>query len=541
MGFAQQKAFHVLAKNIKNQAILNSVKFSKNPKNSQLLKLELNNILKKLSEKGYLKSKIDSTYIKDSTYTVIYNIGTPIKQINIGYLQAIDEALLKKYSLDYTRQTISIKWDLVKPFLNKLLENYQKKGNPFTQIRLKNIHLKKKDAFATLEITKNNQRYIDSIIVKGYSNFPKPFIYNYLDLKPHTLFNASKLNVISNRLKSLSFVDEIKSPEILFTKSKTKIYLYLKKKNANTFDGLIGFTSKEKGSGLIFNGYLDINLKNALNTGETIALLFKSNGEDKQKFNLKAELPYAFKSKMTPSLDFNIYKQDTSFINTGVNLGVKYPINYNSNLGVLLNVETSSNLLSQQTTSVKTYNSFYYGLSYNLSSYANSTFFDDKFKLEARILNGSKTFLDTKENQFKLNLTASYLWLLTPRSAVFVKNKSGYLDAENYVQNELYRIGGFNSIRGFDEESIFASNYSIVNLEYRYRTSERDYLYSITDFANYTNPILSNNSNLYSLGLGYQFLSKIGVINLSYVLGKSSEKEFSFKNAKLHFIIKTNF
>jgi len=541
MGFAQQKALQVLAKNTKNQAVLRSVKFSKNPKNSPLLKLEINNILKKLSEKGYLKSKIDSSYIKDSVYTVVYDIGAPIKKINIRYLQTINEALLKKYSSDYTKQSITLKWDLVKPFLNKLLENYQKNGNPFTRIRLKNIHLKKNDAFATLEITKNSQRYIDSIIVKGYSNFPKPFIYNYLDLKPHTLFDASKLSAISNRLKSLSFVDEIKSPEILFTKAKTKIYLYLKKKNANTFDGLIGFASKENGSGLIFNGYLDINLKNALNTGETIALLFKSNGADKQKFNLKAVFPYAFKSKITPNIDFNIYKQDTSFINTGVNLGVKYPINNNSNLGVLLNVETSSNLLSQQITAVKTYNSFYYGLSYNLTSYTNISFFDDKFNIEARILNGSKSFLNTKENQFKLNLTASYLWLLTSKSAVIVKNQSAYLDANNYVQNELYRIGGFNSIRGFDEESIFASNYSIVNLEYRYRTSEKDYLYSVTDFANYTNPILNLNTNLYSLGLGYQFLSKIGIINLSYVLGKTSNQDINFKNAKLHFNLKTSF
>jgi outer membrane protein assembly factor BamA len=541
VGFAQQKALHVLAKNTKNQAVLSSVKFSKNHKNKKLLKLERNNILKKLAEKGYLKSKIDSSYLKDSIYTVIYDIGRPIKQISIGYSQTIKESLLKKYTSDYTKQTITLKWDLVKPFLNNLLEYYQKNGNPFTRIRLKNIHLKKNEAFATLEITKNSQRYIDSIIVKGYSKFPTPFINNYLDLNPHTLFNTTKLKTISTRLKALSFVDEIKSPEILFTKSKTKIYLYLKKKNANTFDGLIGFASKENGSGLIFNGYLDINLKNALNTGETIALLFKSNGEDKQKFNLKAELPYAFKSKITPSFDFNIYKQDTSFINIGVNLGVKYPINYNSNLGVLLNVETSSNLLSQQNTSVKTYNSFYYGLTYNLTSYSNSVFFDDKFKITVSVLNGSKTILDTKENQFKLNLTASYLWALTPKSAIFVKNQSSYLDANNYVQNELYRIGGFNSIRGFDEESIFASNYSIINLEYRYRTSEKEYLYSVTDFANYTNPILNNNSNLYSLGLGYQFLSKIGIVNLSYVFGKTTNQDFSFSNAKLHFSIKTMF
>ena len=540
MSFSQQMTLQILPKNAENMSVLKSISYKKKQDNIKQLKLELNSILKKLSEKGFLKSTIDSTFLKDSVYTAVIDVGTPIKYINISYTQIIEEGLLKKYSLNYNTNTALFKWSSIKPFLDKLLAYYQKNGNAFAKIRLKNIHLDKHKAFAILEITKNKQRYIDSVVIKGYSKFPESFINYYLGLRKNTLFDATKLKSISARLKALKFVDEIKSPEILFTKSKTKVYLYLKKKNANTFDGLIGFSSKEQGNGLVFNGYLDINLKNALNTGETISLLYKSNGDNKQKFNLKAILPYAFKSKITPSIDFNIYKQDTSFVNVGVKVGAKYPFSYNSSIGVLLNIESSSNLLTQQNPLVKSYNSFYGGLTYTYTSLSHKET-HNTFNFETNILKGSKTFQDKRENQFKLNVLTSYLWQLTYKSAVFIKNQTGYLNTDNYVVNELYRIGGFNSIRGFDEESIFASYFSTFNIEYRYKTNEDDYLYSVSDFANYSNALLNVNKNLYSFGLGYQFLSKIGFINLSYVFGKVSNKDFNFKNGQLHFSIKANF
>jgi len=541
ISFSQQIVLKVIAQNVENQVVLNSLTFKKSFENDSQIKREINLILKNLSQKGFLNSRLKESYTKDSIYTAVFEFGTSIKKIKIHYSQAIDVVLLKKYILSHNNKTLTIKWSLVELFLNNLLEIYQNKGQPFTQLRLKNIRFEKGLASADLEITKNTTRYIDEIVVKNYTGFPKTYINYYLELKPHSLYDAAKLNDISKRIKSLDFVAEIKPPELLFTKTKTKVYLYLKKRHTNTFDGLIGFTSKQNRNGLIFNGFIDINLKNALNSGETLALLFKSNGENQQIFNLKTEFPYAFKSKITPAVNFNIYKQDTAFISVNANIGVKYPVNYNSHVALQINLESSSNLLSQEIASVKTYNAFYYGVAYNLRSFQDDDLFSEKFYLETSALKGFKTFNNSRDKQFKLQLTASYLWLLNYKSAFYIRSQSGFLDAKNFIKNELSRIGGFNTIRGFDEESIFVSNYSILNIEYRYKTAESDFLYTVSDFANYTDPILDNNSNLYSFGLGYRFLSKIGYINLSYVLGKASNQDFNLRNAQIHFNIKAKF
>ena len=42
------------------------------------------------------------------------------------------------------------------------------------------------------------------------------------------------------------------------------------------------------------------------------------------------------------------------------------------------------------------------------------------------------------------------------------------LQSENMFKNELFRIGGLKTLRGFDEESITASFYNIATLEWRF-------------------------------------------------------------------------
>ena len=115
------------------------------------------------------------------------------------------------------------------------------------------------------------------------------------------------------------------------------------------------------------------------------------------------------------------------------------------------------------------------------------------------------------------------------------------MNTSNYVTNELFRIGGYNSIRGFNEESIFATSYSILNLEYRHKTSKTDYFYTVSGFGFYSNQLVTINSNLYSFGLGYLFSTKTGLLNLSYVLGKVKTKDLKIGDAKFHVNFKVEF
>jgi hemolysin activation/secretion protein len=117
---------------------------------------------------------------------------------------------------------------------------------------------------------------------------------------------------------------------------------------------------------------------------------------------------------------------------------------------------------------------------------------------------------------------------INSRSSISIKNKIGYLNSDTFINNELFRIGGVNTIRGFNEQSIITNDYNIFKIEFRYLTSEKTYFYTITDAGRIK--LDSKNKNLLGLGLGYLFTTKKARVNIS--LAKSNQntdlKEINF-------------
>ncbi|MEM9024212.1 MAG: BamA/TamA family outer membrane protein, partial [Bacteroidota bacterium] len=111
------------------------------------------------------------------------------------------------------------------------------------------------------------------------------------------------------------------------------------------------------------------------------------------------------------------------------------------------------------------------------------------------------------------------------------------LETESLFRNELYRIGGLKTLRGFDEESIFASIYSIATVEVRYLLEQNSYAYLFWDGA-----YVENNSQgsaftdrPFGFGVGVSFETKAGIFSFSYALGKQRGNPILLRAAKLHF------
>jgi hemolysin activation/secretion protein len=119
---------------------------------------------------------------------------------------------------------------------------------------------------------------------------------------------------------------------------------------------------------------------------------------------------------------------------------------------------------------------------------------------------------------------------LNRKNSIYFRNETGILNSTNYFDNELYRIGGNNSIRGFNEQSIFVKKYLLQNIEFRYQTSKSSYMYTITDLA----LISTTNSKekLYSFGLGYLFNSNNSQINISTAVGTNTKNPLDIKNTQ---------
>ena len=505
---------------------LSKINYKTKHPDSTALYIELNRVQKHLKMNGYFLSRIDSVSQEGKKYIAYLNLDKKVDSVLLKH-KSISKQILQKYK--FKNNYIRIPIYQLEEILNDISTFQELKGNAFSEIKLKKLRIDNKTLYAEIDLITSKKRKIDKIILKGYDNFPESFIKNYLNINSKTTFNKKKLMEISKLSKGLEFVSETKPPETLFKKDSTFIYIYLKKIQGSSFDGLVNFNSQENGK-LQFNGYLDLKLKNILNKGEQLNLLWNSFGNEKQEFSISVKTPYIYNSKLSPEFAFSIYKQDSTFLNTKLNTSLKYQIRNNSNLFVSFNSEKSENSTKTISNNISSYENYFLGFGYEYKILKNDIFKNDMFFININPSFGKRKTTNNTFKQIKIATTLAYLLDLNRNNSIYFRNKTALLNSTNYFDNELFRIGGNKSIRGFNEQSIFVKNYLLQNIEFRYQTSKSSYMYTITDLALITTT--NSKEKLYSFGLGYLFNSNNSQINISTAVGTNTKNPLDFKNTQ---------
>ncbi|SDR73382.1 Hemolysin activation/secretion protein [Polaribacter sp. KT25b] len=523
---AQKINLKITSKSNIDNLILEEVDFKKTHNNTTSINSEVNKVSNYLKNIGYFTNTIDSIITIKNKQIAYFSLNEKTKNARIRINNNIN-LLQTKYKIE--NKIISIPIKKIKALLLEISNSLEKQGRSFSKVQLKNIYIKDKILFGETEILSSEKRNINKLIVKGYKEFPNSYLKNHFNLKLNSVFNQKKIKDISNSTKSIQFIKEIKPPEILFTKDSTILYLYLKKIQNNSFDGIISFTSKENGK-VVFNGNINLKLHNILNTGEKFELFWNSIGGERQEFKILTEIPYIFNSTITPEISFSIYKQDSTFLNTNFNSKIKYSITRKLKIGLSYNTETSSEL--EQPNYINNINNFtnnFIGFQLSYTKPKFDLFYNNKFSLEINPSIGKRKSKNNTSNQYKLRATTSYIFDINYRNSIYIKNDTGLLNSDTYLNNELFRIGGANSIRGYNEQSIFTKSYTFFNLEYRFLTTEKSYLYSITDIGK----IKENNNKLLSFGLGYKFINNSSFFNIGAAISKDQTDQILLKNTKI--------
>ena len=121
------------------------------------------------------------------------------------------------------------------------------------------------------------------------------------------------------------------------------------------------------------------------------------------------------------------------------------------------------------------------------------------------------------------------------QSTLKIGANAGIYQSANYFRNELFQIGGFKLLRGFDEESQFVSRYAIGTIEYRLRTGLNSYFFGFVDGGFGRHLLETKKSHNYiGSGLGLSLETKAGVINMALALGKRDDVQFNLRQPKLH-------
>lgn len=536
---------------------LNNFDLTKKYKDSLSLKKDLNLFVSKIQSRGYLSASCDSIYPINNVFVIQFFLGELYQwaQIKNGN---IDESYLSGTGIKEKRnKAIAINFQKTSQWMEIVLRNCENSGYPFATIKLSNIEFVNNEYSAELELNKNKLVRIDSIIIKGNVTIAPVYIHNYIDIKQGDLYNESKLRKISAKLRELAFVNEIKSNQLLFTENQTKLYLYLENKKASQFDGVIGFLPDEKNnSKLNITGEIHLKLQNSLQRGEVIEMNWKQLPNQTQ--DLKVYLLYPFLLNTPFAIDANlaIYRKDSTYSDVIKNLGIQYSISGNNYLKVFITdkqsdlqstkgLENITVLPEYADISILSYGAtFHYEkLDYRLNprkgysiEFTGSTG-NRKIKKNAEINSIAYDGLKLKSVTYEGAILADAYIFLGGKNVLNLGTKSGLIFNDRLFTNELFRIGGLKSLRGFDEESIYASGFLIGKIEYRFILEQNSFLFAFLNSAYYENK--SKNSNLkdtpLGFGAGLNFETKIGIMSISYALGKQFDSPIYFRNGKVHF------
>ena len=516
--------------------IVSKIYYTKKHRQKKDVLDEIDRILQQVKKKGFFTAKIDSISKADNTYSAHINLGKKTNKIII-INKLKPEERTKLYGAPKTSESaidsIKIKTNEFDEFTNQLLEKIDKIGKSFSEITYINPILKNDTLIIELTISDSSNRTIDKVIVRGYKAFPEKFISNYFLINTKTIFSKQKLKSISTLTNRLDFIKENKAPEVLFKKDSTHLYLFLNKLGTSSFDGIVNFSSKENGKGLLLNGNLDLKLNNTFNSGEKFEIIWNKVSDEKTDFKINSYVPYLFNSKFSTTLEFNLYRQDSTFINTSFKINTDYSINQRSQASVLYSSENSNYLLNTSDNELETYSNYFIGLGYQLNKLSTSNLYDFNNGININLIIGKRKTSLESINQLKLHFSAFANLQINDRGYLALKNESGLLTSKNYLLNEFFRIGGANSIRGYNEQSIFTNRYSYSNIEFRYLLDRTSYLYSITDLGAYKESTTKKIKKLLGIGVGYQFKINNNFVNLGYVISTNSRTNTKLNNSRL--------
>ncbi|HAW51392.1 MAG TPA: hypothetical protein DCX54_03540 [Flavobacteriales bacterium] len=527
-------------------------------KDSTEVYTELNEIVLALQKKSFFAASIDSVRVDGKKVKAHVFVGDELKWARLDKGNVEEEVLSKTGYRDKIYNQHRFRYKQFGRFVEGILGYYENNGYPFVSLRLDNVrNVDQIGIEAVLKLEKNKYIEIDTVEVYGGYHVSEKYLYNYLGIKPHKSYNESNVKAISSRIDDLSFIGQQQSPRVVFTETKTSLQLFLNKKRASRFDGIIGLLQDEKTGEVQFTGDVKLGLTNAFKRGELIGLNWRGLPNNTQDLNLKFTYPYLFNSPFGIDADFRLYKRDTTFLDVIMTFGLQYFINARDYLKVLYQNHTS-NLLSttryENATSLPSILDFktdYYGAEINLNKLdyllnptrgfhvaLNGKAGFKHIKKNANLQDSLYNDVELKSVIFKGEFTGSYFVPLASRHVILLKNQSAYMDNPQILENELHRIGGLKTLRGFNEESIFVSLYLINTIEYRFILDKTSNLSVFGDLA-YTEKETFGQEKIidrpFGFGVGTSFETAAGIFSLSYAVGSQQGNPIDIRGAKIHF------
>ncbi len=499
-----------------------------------------------LMTNGYLDATIDTVFT-DSTCHAQVNAGEKYFITSIHWLQDSTAMMLSE---ETWRKPRPFELSMLSDKTENQLSKYENRGHPFVKVQLQSLKLSGKNAEVSYSLDQGPLIVMDSVIIKSESKTPGRYVRNYLDIKKGDLYNEEKMKSLERKLREIPFLRIRQSPEVRFKPGKADLFLFVEKKKANFFNGILGVRPNDVTGKVNFTGDVEIKLLNAFNTGEELYLNWRKMQALTQDLSAKVFLPYLFNTPIGIDAQLKIYKRDSTFTSVKSSAGLVFNFGGVNRLKVFAEKNTTNQLSTFVTSQpLANVNSTFYGIALQLEQldyrYNPQRGYSILAEGATGVRNVSSPNMTTestqdvpiKRNVHRVDVQVDYYIPTFKRQCIKIGGHGVGLFAPSIFDNEMFRLGGLRTLRGIDEESINSTSYSVGTFEYRFLFEENSAFYVFADQGWYEKKSATSflTDTPIGFGAGVNFETKAGIFTFNYAIGQQFDNPILVRNAKVSF------
>ena len=536
-----------------------SFKKSKDSVEIQAMRVE---VAERMAGKGYAEFSVDTFALKGDSLWLETHLG-PQYLVDSIELEGLNEESYQRAGFPkWERRHVPLNWGLLRTQLLGCLDEYQNQGYPFARFDSLELGFRQAGDSVYAEVAYDflpgKLVTLDTVIVEGDIREKPSFLQSLTGLYPGDIYNQERIDQARRILNGSIYFKNARPALVEFlSEDKAKVVLRVESRKSGKFDVLLGILPpKDDQSKLQFTGLVDIQLVSPIfRSGEIVQFRFDKLVGASQKLHLQYAQPYIFGSPIRVQGEFDLLKQDTTFLTRYGKFSTAYAFTPNLSVRVYYKGKTSTLISTKayerdslKTPPVLDGRDRTYGvgfefenLDYRLNPRRGWHVMADigigrkrvtqNPRLSERIYQGLQLNVPKTEADFMVEWYRSY----TKRMVLRLANRTYWLDQEQYFQNDLFQAGGSRSIRGFNENQFFANLMTYFTVENRFILEENSYLFVFSDYAYLEDPtgpvkILRP----WGLGLGLTYETKAGMLSVTYAAGQVGDQSFQPSRGRIH-------
>lgn len=502
-----------------------------------------------LQSRGYLTADFDTIRAFESGMEVCLHIGKQFKWAKLQTTEIPADYLANTRFRYRNFEEKALNVSELDRLINGLLKLAENDGFPFAQFLFDSVQLSEDGLVAHVRLERGKSVIYDSLRLGGSIKLKPPILARYIQLKAGQNYRETDIQSITRRINALPYASVTEIPQVFFYNDKASVAILAENRRVNSFDGMLGvFPGAGVDESLLVTGDLNLLLWSAFSRGELISFSWRSLQPGTQDLKTRLRWPFLFGSPIGVDVDFRLFRRDSSFLEVQSSAGLEYtysPGNYLKGFYQQRNYRLLGGPLENGFSQARIDGNLY-GLEYSFQRLDRAINPYRGWRVLLGVAAGRRQANEQLNNgdfkgmrnydQYQLYTEGQVLvpWLVRWQTALDWHGRA-VLSRDLYF-NELFRFGGFRTLKGFDEESVFASSYLMANLEQRYLLDRDSWLYLFLNGGWLRNDAIGQGYRdfPFGFGAGITFQTAGGVFSVAYALGTERNQPLTSRSTKVH-------